>query len=62
MLAWLLENYLTIIVLLLLLALVSFIILRMVKEKKAGKTSCGHGCANCAMHGRCHEAQRKMQG
>jgi hypothetical protein len=27
----------------------------MVVAKKKGKTTCGCGCANCAMNGTCHK-------
>ena len=28
------------------------------RQKKAGKSSCGANCAHCAMHGQCHEHQK----
>ncbi|WP_303823540.1 FeoB-associated Cys-rich membrane protein [Ruminococcus flavefaciens] len=55
MLAWLSENLGTIIVSLILIAVVSTVIVKMVKDKKQGKSSCGCGCENCAMHGKCHK-------
>ena len=55
MLAWLSENLGTIIVSLILIAVVSTVIVKMVKDKKHGKSSCGCGCENCAMHGKCHK-------
>ncbi|MBR0511004.1 MAG: FeoB-associated Cys-rich membrane protein [Ruminococcus sp.] len=55
MLAWLSENLGTIIVSLILIAVVSAVIVKMVKDKKQGKSSCGCGCENCAMHGKCHK-------
>lgn len=40
----------------LILALIVFLIVRyMKKEKAAGRSSCGAGCAGCAMRGKCHE-------
>jgi len=45
----------TFVVLTILLAVVGLIIATMAKDKKQGKNSCGHGCANCAMHGQCHK-------
>ena len=29
----------------------------LVRQKKQGKSSCGAGCAHCAMHGQCHRSQ-----
>ena len=44
-----------IIVGLLLLAIVSLIILSLVRNKKKEKHSCSSGCAACAMGGKCHK-------
>lgn len=36
-------------------ALVLGLIIRsMIKNKKAGRSSCGCGCSTCAMNGQCH--------
>ena len=43
-----------VIVLIALIALVCWIIYSIVRDKKQGKSSCGHGCQNCVMHGQCH--------
>lgn len=43
-----------VIVLIALIALVCWSIYSIVRDKKQGKSSCGHGCQNCAMHGQCH--------
>lgn len=51
---WIAENIGTIIVLAVLVAVVTFILKVMKKDKLAGKSSCGGGCANCAMQGKCH--------
>lgn len=45
----------TIIISLALAAVVASIIAGMVKNKKAGKSSCGCGCENCAMSKECHK-------
>ena len=55
MLAWLTANLGTIIITIVLIGIVSAIIVSMKKDKKQGKTSCGCGCQNCAMHGVCHK-------
>ena len=55
MLSWLAENAGTILVVLLLLAAVGLIIFSRLRDKKKGKAStCGCGCADCAMKGQCH--------
>ena len=43
------------IIILVLAAIVSMIVIKMVKDKKAGKSSCGCGCASCALNGKCHK-------
>ena len=54
MLAWLTENIATIIICAVLIAVVSAIIVSMIKNKKKGKSSCGCGCTDCPMSGSCH--------
>ncbi len=54
MLPWITANLATIVPLLVIAALVGLIIARMIKNKKAGKFSCGSGCSGCAMNGACH--------
>ncbi|MFZ2465304.1 MAG: FeoB-associated Cys-rich membrane protein [Ruminococcus bromii] len=34
--------------------MIAFVVARMVKDKKEGKSSCGANCAHCACHGDCH--------
>ena len=43
-------------VLIILIAAVALIIYTLIKDKKEGRSSCGHGCQNCAMHGKCHSS------
>ena len=40
-------------------ALLIFIAYRLVKAKKAGKSSCGCGCSQCAMKDVCHSQKPK---
>lgn len=54
MLQWIGANLVTILICLVLLAIVTFIIVYLVRQKKQGKSSCGCNCAHCAMHGSCH--------
>ena len=53
MLEWVKYNIGTIIVGAALVLLIAFIIVRMVKNKKQGKSACGCGCSGCAMKDSC---------
>ncbi len=55
MFAWLVQNIATIIISLILLVIVAAIVIKLVKDKKKGKSvTCGNNCAHCAMAGSCH--------
>ncbi len=54
MVAWLQNNVATLIISAVIIVIVCAVILGMVKNKKKGRTSCGCGCAGCAMNGACH--------
>ena len=58
MLDWIAANLGTILISLVLLVIVSPIVVYLLRQKKAGKSSCGANCAHCAMHGQCHEHQK----
>ena len=60
MLDWLKSNIGTIVVSLALGSVIALVIVRMVKDKKKGRMSCGCGCTHCAMAGVCH--RNKIQG
>ncbi len=49
------ENAGTIAVSLLLAGLVTLIAVRLRKDRKRGKFSCGGGCGGCPMAGTCHK-------
>lgn len=51
---WLQNHIGTIVVCVLLALMLGAVAYKMIKDKKQGKSSCGGGCANCAMHGQCH--------
>ena len=53
MLQWLSANIGTILIGGALLAVVLLIVRYLLRQRKAGKSSCGAGCAHCAMHGQC---------
>lgn len=55
MLTWIMENMATIIISVILMIVVAAIIASMVRNKRKGKSSCGCGCAGCAMNGTCHQ-------
>ena len=55
MLQWIGENAGTIVGSLLLIALVTWIVIRMRKDRKQGKSSCGCNCGCCPMAGSCHK-------
>lgn len=55
MLSWLSENLATIIICIVLAAIVALIIVKLIKDKKKGKKSCGCGCSNCPSAGMCHQ-------
>lgn len=54
MLTWIMENLATIIISAALILAVAAIIAGMIRGKRKGKSSCGCGCAGCAMNGACH--------
>ena len=55
MLHWLADNLPTILISGVLLLVVIAIIINLRRRKKQGISSCGCNCANCAMHGACHQ-------
>ena len=54
MFTWILENMATIAVTAVLALLVAAVIAGMVRSRKKGGSSCGCGCAGCAMGSVCH--------
>ena len=48
----------TVIISLILIAIVACIVFKMIKDKKAGKSSCGCGCSSCPMSGSCHKGSK----
>jgi hypothetical protein len=55
--AWLAENIGTIAAGIILIAIIGTVIAVIVKDRKKGRSSCGCGCANCAMSGACHKSK-----
>ncbi len=54
MLAWIIENLSTLIVSAILITAVTAVVLSMIRGRKKGKSSCGCGCADCALRSSCH--------
>ena len=55
MLAWLANNTATILITFVPIAVVTVIVVHLVKNKKKGQSSCGCGCQDCPMSGACHQ-------
>ena len=55
MFQWIGENAGTILVSLVLIGVITLIFVRLRKDKKQGKTSCGGNCGCCPMGGACHK-------
>ncbi|HPW00474.1 MAG TPA: FeoB-associated Cys-rich membrane protein [Oscillospiraceae bacterium] len=55
MFLWMIENWGTVVVGLLLAAALAAIVANMVKSKRSGKSACGCECAGCPMSGSCHQ-------
>jgi hypothetical protein len=56
MLAWITANLGNIAVTLLLIAIVTAVIIKLIKDKKNGISSCGGNCAHCGMCAACRKA------
>ena len=54
MFEWIGKNIGTILIAAVLAALVALIIVKLVSDRKKGRSSCGCGCEACALHDTCH--------
>lgn len=59
MFGWIAANIVSILIALGLALIVTAIVVKMIRDKKRGKSSCGCGCAGCAFSGSCHSAAGK---
>lgn len=59
MFTWIMENVATIMISAVLILAVAAVIVNMVRNKRRGKSSCGCGCAGCAMNGACHPKKKE---
>ena len=55
MISWLIANAATIIISVILTILVIAVVVKLIRDKRNGKSSCSCGCSNCAMQGNCHQ-------
>ena len=58
---WFMQNIGTIIVLVAVAFASGFAVYSMLKDKKAGKSSCGSSCSCCPMAGKCHSASPEKE-
>ena len=59
MLTWISANLGSIVVFLILVAIVTAVIYKMIKDRKNGISSCGGNCAKCGMCGSCGKKDGK---
>lgn len=52
---WIRQNLGTIVVSVVLAIVVALVILKMLRDRKNGKSSCSCGCGGCAMKDTCHK-------
>ena len=58
MLEWIYSNMANILIIAAVLGIVTLAIISMIRDKKAGKSSCGCNCSNCALADKCHSIQK----
>ena len=54
MLDWIIQNLANIVICLVLILAVTLAVVKLVRDKKAGRSSCGCGCSCCPMEETCH--------
>lgn len=55
MLTWLVENAATVILCALLVLIVAAVVVKLARDKKKGRHSCGCGCEHCALSDGCRK-------
>lgn len=58
---WLIENFGTIVVCVILVAAVGFVLYNMIKNKRKGISSCGCNCSSCPMGETCHRDEKRQR-
>ena len=61
MIEWISANAGTLIVLAVLLILVALAVVKMIRDRKQGKSTCSMGCGGCPMSGTCHKKQEEKR-
>jgi len=61
MLSWIADNIWTVLICVVLIAIVTAIVVKLVKDKKKGKSACGCNCAHCALAGTCHNHSKTSE-
>ncbi len=59
MLQWLQQNIATILVAAVVFAVLALVVVKMVRDRKRGKTSCSCGCGGCPHADACHGTKEK---
>ena len=59
MIAWLGQNWGTVLVLAVVAVVVAAIVVFRIRARRQGKSSCGCGCDYCAMRGSCHPEKQQ---
>ncbi|MBQ5761623.1 MAG: FeoB-associated Cys-rich membrane protein [Clostridia bacterium] len=59
MLKWIENNIASIIVLLVVAAVISLIVVKIISDKRRGKSSCSCGCGGCALKDSCHAKEKE---
>ena len=62
MFAWLSANLINIALIAVIALVVGLLIRSMIRDKKAGKSSCGGNCASCGACGKCGAARKTTPG
>lgn len=58
MLDFIVDNLGTILITVVLVTILAAIVVKLVRDKRKGKSSCGGNCARCALGGSCHGDKR----
>ncbi len=58
MLDFIVDNLGTILITVVLVTILAAIAVKLVRDKRKGKSSCGGNCAHCALGGSCHSDKR----
>ena len=57
MILWITSNIGTVVAAFIIVAIIAAALVKIIKDKKKGRSSCGCGCSHCPMAGSCHKSQ-----